>query len=808
MLLISLLVAGCKKDDPTVVNPTDGPVDPYDVEIGPYEVDVRTTSYGIPHILADDYGSAAFGMGWAHARDHLCTLADQIVKVKSERAALFGLGEGDANVDSDFGWLGLRVFAQAEASFTTLPEHIRDSLVGYAAGYNRYLEDTDPNTIDPRCRGSVTLRPITHIDLLAYYLHLGQLGSGYNLVAEVGNAQPPVGRSARQPPPPLSVLEPYRAPPIGSNGWAIGRDRTENGHGMLLSNTHFPAEGELQWWESQLTIPGEVNVYGASLIGAAVVNIGFTEHHGWTHTVSDTPRFIVYQLDLDPADPTRYEFDGDTVAMEGTDYTIDVLQDDGSTVPLTRTLYRTQWGPVFNAPVIGWNAQHAYTWRDVNDGNLGLIPSFAGMSTATTMDEFEAAHRDYQGIPWVHTMYTDADGTVMYLDSAATPNLTPAAEAAYQSYVETDSISSLFGGFGLIVVDGKDPVYTWVDDPRSVLPGAIPYDDAPRLVRTDFVNNSNENYWLANPLEPLTGYPMLYGPTGVPVAPRTKMNNRFLLEEDGASGADHKFSLAELETAALSARASLEEDLRAQVVARCTGIGEVGAVLDGVNIIEDVGPACAVLAAWDGRAAVDSVGAHVWREWVGAQQHTYSDLAEQGSMFADTFDAANPIYTPTTLAEGDIVLQALAAAVHRLGEAGIPVDAALGDVQYRLKDDERIPTLGGNYIEGTISVATFRSGNTTLLPIHEQGPVISDNTGLTDEGYYINNGNSWVLALSFTDDGPEAKAIMTYSESENPESPHFADQSHLYVGGEFRPVLFTEADIAADPELEVVHLTY
>ena len=46
--------------------------DPYAVEIGPYDVDIRWTSYGIPHVLAEDYGSMGYGLGYAFARDHYC----------------------------------------------------------------------------------------------------------------------------------------------------------------------------------------------------------------------------------------------------------------------------------------------------------------------------------------------------------------------------------------------------------------------------------------------------------------------------------------------------------------------------------------------------------------------------------------------------------------------------------------------------------------------------------------------------------------------------------------------------------------
>src|SRR5689334_10583477 len=74
-----------------------------------YRVTIRETSYGIPHVLADDLPSAAAGLGYVGARDYGCILLDQIVRVRSERARYFGPGDMDANVDSDFGMLALGV---------------------------------------------------------------------------------------------------------------------------------------------------------------------------------------------------------------------------------------------------------------------------------------------------------------------------------------------------------------------------------------------------------------------------------------------------------------------------------------------------------------------------------------------------------------------------------------------------------------------------------------------------------------------------------------------------------------------------
>ena len=83
----------------------------------------------------------------------------------------------------------------------------------------------------------------------------------------------------------------------------------------------------------------------------------------------------------------------------------------------------------------------------------------------------------------------------------------------------------------------------------------------------------------------------------------------------------------------------------------------------------------------------------------------------------------------------------------------------LGDVQYRQRGEEKIPVSGGPYFAGVIAVSTHSGGgNTTLLPVPERGAVVNSTTDLTDEGYLINNGNSWVMVMSFEADGPVARA--------------------------------------------------
>ena len=136
------------------------------------------------------------------------------------------------------------------------------------------------------------------------------------------------------------------------SGWAIGRDLVEGGQGgVLVANPHFPWEGELRFWEVQLTVPGELDIYGANLTGVPGVGIGFTDTFAWTHTVSAGNRFTAYTLTLDPSDPTTYFVDGEPVPMTPREFKIDVLGDDGTLSSSTRTLWFSEYGQIGRAHV-------------------------------------------------------------------------------------------------------------------------------------------------------------------------------------------------------------------------------------------------------------------------------------------------------------------------------------------------------------------------------------------------------------------------------------------------------------------------
>jgi acyl-homoserine-lactone acylase len=57
-----------------------------------YEATIRRTDGGVPHITGDSIADVTFGQGWASGEDHACDLADQVLKVRGERARWLGPG--------------------------------------------------------------------------------------------------------------------------------------------------------------------------------------------------------------------------------------------------------------------------------------------------------------------------------------------------------------------------------------------------------------------------------------------------------------------------------------------------------------------------------------------------------------------------------------------------------------------------------------------------------------------------------------------------------------------------------------------
>ena len=125
----------------------------------------------------------------------------------------------------------------------------------------------------------------------------------------------------------------------------------------------------------------------------------------------------------------------------------------------------------------------------------------------------------YQGIPWVNTIVSDREGVALYADIGAIPHVTN-AEA---NTCDTPLGQFTFAEIGLPILDGSKTACDWGSDADAAVPGILGPKHEPYLLRNDYVTNSNDSFWLANPHQPLTGFPRIIGTENTARTLRTRI---------------------------------------------------------------------------------------------------------------------------------------------------------------------------------------------------------------------------------------------------------------------------------------------
>lgn len=870
-LLGSTLLAGCFDSDNDSSGPSQAKVDPNLFPSGgQLEATIRRTTGGVPHIVADDLKSAAFGHGYAQAQDNVCMLAEAVVKARSERAKYFGPGPDvqfapgasvGLNIINDFSYKAQQIYAGAEAEFPNLSPESRALIEGFTEGYNRYVNETDVSQFPAECANQDWVKPITPVDLLAHYRIVGQYASGALFATGAVFLAVPPGESPA-PTPVSSVTNVdevnqllknvvataeagaksqtnFADMGLASNAWGIGSELTEQGRGALLANPHFPYTGHRRLYEVQMTVPGYLNVHGAGLLGTAIPLINFNENLAWSHTVTTSRRFTWYELVLKDGDNLTYVKDGVEKPITTETYQIEVNMGP-QTVTLERTFYFSEYGPMIAAnavsnqlPAWGQNGALnssslvAHTYRDANANTGGLLDTWLSMSRASNLEEFQAVFQNCGSTLWTNTTYADDQGNAFYIDSSSVPNLSEKAIALVNfRRAGSAAYAGLFDQ-GVTLLDGRLSQEDWVETACGPL---VPYDQKPKLVRSDWVQNSNSSYWSTNPDEFLTGFSPLFGEEKAPINPRTRLGIKMLqnIMDPGfpdaplPAGQDGKFNAEELIGVIWNNRAWYAEQFLPELLQRCTVIGSTP-----VNSI-DLSTWCQTLSNWDGLYNRDSVGAHIFRVFMANYRNDLdSDLTTP-------FSPADPVGTPADPSEEnagtetDTMLLALANGVSALQSQGIQPTDALGALQYYRASGGIAPGSGGTPVfqtqpipwhggDGNIDGA-FNAIGVVTDPFLEDTrfpriapSTIANTAGLSDgsdgiDGWLMARGTSWHFGLEFTDNGPQAYGLVSYSQSTDAMSPYFSDQSQQYSDKDYRQLFFTEADIQANlvPQGETV----
>jgi acyl-homoserine-lactone acylase len=788
-LLVGL--AACSSHDDSTDTATTPP--PPVATASRISVDVARTTYGVPHVRAKDFRSLGYGLAYAYAQDNICMFADSVLTVRGERSQFFG---GDAraprrsetgdeygvasgfmdlkNEDSDFFFKGYLDIEQLRAGYTAGAAEPRELVEGYVEGYNRYVK-AFAGQYPAACNNAKWVRPISVDDMYLVMAEKALHATGQVFAKEFvaagrtpGTAAFALGRARKFDPAfLLARLDQLNKQGFGSNALAVGKDLSASGRGLLLGNPHYPWTSADRFYQAHLTVPGNYDAMGVIIGGIPAIVIGFNKDIAWSHTVTTAIHFTTFRLALDPADPagTTYLYDGAPVKMTSKTVLVDLLQADGAIIKRSKTFWFSQQGAVIVKPEAGmtWTASAAYVLADPNRNNTRMLEQWLGIGKATNVQAIKASLDKTIGLPWVNTLAADRDGSVLFADASVVPHMD----------------APKFGNGCLLLqaallFDGTRSSCGWGADANAAA-GIYSPANGPWTIRTDYVGNSNDSYWLNNPRALLTGpapfgYSPLYGRVGVEQSLRTRIGFRQFDE----LAQTKKVALADMQALAFGDRLYAAELVLPELLTACTGNADPVLV-----------QACTALTAWDRHVNIDSRGAVLFREF-------WNSAVAIPNKWAVPFNPADPVNTPNGVAPAAMpaMLAALKNAALKLQSLGIPLDGKLGDYQTETRNGIRIPLHGGiGNTDGSYNSLTMRSA-------------------LTATGYNgVHWGESYIQTVTFDDQGPVAQAMLTYGQSTDPKSPHYADQVNVFSRKEWPALPFSEDKIKADANYQPLTLT-
>ena len=770
-----------------------------------YRAEIRRTEYGIPHVRADDWGSLGYGYGYAYARDHFCVAMRAFVAAAGRSSEFFGPDRG--NLASDF---VLRLLFGTKEAFRA--NYLADPAAralrlteGYAAGMNRYLRETGAANLpagEEGCRDANWAYEIDAVDVWMRMFRILLSGSSdqplvrraiFAAAGPDGTAATGFSRSQRR------ELEravrrnrhAFQSGGLGSNALAVGRGLSRTGRGLLLGNPHRGWSGAGGFHQVHLTLPGEYDVAGAALHGVPWVGIGFNGDLAWTHTTSFAARFTLYELRLNPADPMQYRYEDGWRDITTEEATIRVRRDDGSVEERTHTFYRSHFGPIVSLgeiiPLLGaWPLANGslLTLRDAGARrDAAPVDQYLAMGQAGDLAEFTEALKGI-GVPAFHTLAADRHGDAFYGEVAGVPHVTQRQLDVCAT--DLGRLLAAASNHALTVLDGSSRACEWGEDPDSPPDSNLyGYAARPRLLTTDYAANGNDSYWLSNPDRPLTGYPVVFGWLGrehTQQSLRTRIGHLMVRERREASdGLDPApgFTLESLKALMYRNRVHAAEIVLDDVLAVCGELGGASAAAARAR------RACAVLDRWDRKVDPESRGAQVftefWRRVHRALGGDFGQLIASGSFWEVDFDPADPLRTPRGLNRSrpgnrELVVEALSGAVESLEAAGVALDAPWREVQFVVRNGVRIPVHGGDPRAGVYGAISASLG---------------------DGGYTPWSGNTYVQAVTWDDECPVADTINAPSQSSDPASPHYADQTALYSRKQWVRFPYCEPEINA-----------
>jgi acyl-homoserine lactone acylase PvdQ len=370
--------------------------------------------WGVPHVVAAREADGFFALGYAQAEDQLARFLGFVRWFRGERAATEG--------PSALGWDGFqrlwRHRQEAEVGWERLSPQVQANYRAFIAGMERFMAE-HPDAVPA---DAIDLEPVDLVLLPRAVSFLAY--SGVEGMADCVRGGVEIAEDLRLPGPRTAAGaaaggvagEPAAA---ASNGWAVMPRRTADGATIVLADPHVEIDSPA-YWEYRIHA-GEL--HSAGFMMGALPWQAHTRDVAWAMTTGGPDVADCWEIEVDPADPRRYRYDGEWLQMEVERATIEVA----GAPPVERTFEYTHHGGVLS-PVVARQGDRAWvvSVASMHDGGL-LDEEIRRMNLARSTAEVREAMKLLGMFPQT-LVVGDRAGSVLLLRAGKTPRRPTGAE--------------------------------------------------------------------------------------------------------------------------------------------------------------------------------------------------------------------------------------------------------------------------------------------------------------------------------------------------------------------------------------------
>lgn len=690
--------------------------------------------WGMAHIYAARESDGFYAEGYAQAEDRLVQILFQYRRVRGRLAEAFGPGPIDG------GRISPQLSSLSRAGDALVPDTVQSDKTfrlyrvfddakrnlkrlsaPVRADVEAYAAGVRAFMRDHPERTPPWAIPVEAADAAASTEAIYLMVYGIQNGAKVCDDALREKLSSRSSPPDRPIQRDLGILIRGSNAWVIGNRRTRDGSVIQLSDSHGPFQYWGQFFYTQHIHAGNYDYLASGPAGAPFPPFGHSRYFSWGWTTSPNRLSECYKFDTDPRDPLSYRVDGQLRHISTQEYTIAVR----GRQPLTGRFEYVQINSGA-APIVGRVGARAFAVSSPYLGREGLNQDeFREMELATNIGQFRNA-LNKQELFADNFIVGGRDGTIGYVRTGREP-----IRSANDD--------------GTRVADGNKQSWEWA--------GIHPFKD---LIQ---IWNPREQYLVNNNASP---------DRVLPDNPVRKADFPRSYVIDGESN-DRQRRAQEMLSGAWAVTDEIGQEMAKDV--KLHGISGWAAAFRQLSVGDgdpDLRQFIAALAAFDGRftanskpalyfivfahaltAQNDDLSGQIWRH---VREGKALDQAEKQLVSASVQEAfnlvsANPGWRDLTFGS-----------VYRVGRSlpGAPgngVSFLLGGI---------VPGTTSAQQTGTLNILSFPNAKNNLEP-------------------HLATGGQQAPILTVLGKTTRSFSALPFGVSDDPRSPHFADQVQLYA---------------------------